>query len=203
MLFRSNNFKEIKKIKNNKIVDNINNFKNELNEIEKNKIVYKQANEHIDIIKNMLSDNGIKSSIIKNYLPFINNKIKYYLDIMEININFQLDENFNEKINKDSRNFRKFEKLSIGEKARINFAILFSFIELSEKRNNTKFSFILLDEILENGLDKSGKEIVIEILKHNINKKVILITHDDAVKELFDTSFEIEKEGYFSKIRLV
>ena len=99
------------------------------------------------------------------------------------------------------RNNLSYDMLSSGQKLRVNFSIMFSFIKFSENRHDLKFNFLLLDEALSSSADAATKESFLNIIKYKLNKKIVLISHDSSIQNEFDIAFKVEKSGSFSKIR--
>ena len=151
----------------------------------------------------ILSESGIRSYIIRKYLPMFNQSLKKYLNIMEANFNFEFDAEFNQKLDGRVRSAMEYESLSSGQKSRVSLAILFSFIEFAEKKSGSRINILIMDEIIDGlGLDEQGKESVLNILQHNIKKKMMIISHDRAIAEHFDSTLKVSLQGNFSHVEL-
>jgi DNA repair exonuclease SbcCD ATPase subunit len=158
---------------------------------------------------NMLSDKGennLKGQVISRTVPLLNKGINYFLERFSLNeFNFIIDENFKEKIISRDNN-SEYNSLSNGQKARISFSIMFSFLKLIEEKSGVATNLLLLDEVLDTSLDSRGREELLMILGDEFKgkKNVIIISHSDEIKEkteLFDRTVSIEKEK-FSKLKI-
>lgn len=166
----------------------------ELNEVYKN-IKYNK------IIADLLKDGGIKSKIIKTYIPLINKLVNKYLSDMNFYISFYLDENFNEVIKSRNRDIFSYNSFSEGEKLRIDLALLFTWRELSRVRNSTNTNLIILDEITDSSLDEDGTKCFMKLLNELPNEiHSFIISHNDEIKNYFNRVIEINKVNNFSVI---
>lgn len=147
----------------------------------------------------ILSDSGVRSYIITKFLPIFNATMKKYLDMMEANFSFSFDGEFESVSDDRFRNSMSYGSLSTGQRARVNFSIIFALIDFVEKKNNIKTNFIVLDEGLD-GLDAEGRAEIFGILKNLIKKKLIVISHDLSIMDLFEKKLKVEMSGSFSKI---
>lgn len=150
----------------------------------------------------LLKDDGIKTKIIKHYLPIMNKIINKYLNVMDFYVNFSLDENFNEVIkNKSKENFT-YHSFSEGEKLRIDLAILFTWRELSKNKNAANTNLLILDEILDSSLDASGTDEFLKILSSNKEQmNTFVISHKtDLLADKFDRVYTFSKVNGFTKI---
>lgn len=152
----------------------------------------------------LLKDNGIKSRIVKMYIPVINNLIKKYLEILEFPIIFKFDEEFNEFIKVRGRDILIYPNLSEGEKMRVNLALIFAFRELAVVRNATHSNLIVFDEVADSSLDSTGWDSFLRIL-HDVAKEdqsVFVISHKgEDLMPKFDDHIKFEKKGgQFSEI---
>ena len=112
----------------------------------------------------MLQDTGIKTKIIKQYLPVMNKLINKYLNSMEFYVNFTLDENFNETIKSRYRDDFSYASFSEGEKMRIDLALLFTWRAIAKMKNSTNTNLLILDEIFDSSLDGAGTDEFLKIL---------------------------------------
>ena len=147
----------------------------------------------------VLSDSGIRSYIIKKYLPMFNDSLKKYLDIMEADFAFEFDAEFNQHINPRYRSCFNYESLSSGQKTRVNLAILFSLIDFAEKKSGSRLNILILDEVIESmNLDERGKENILDIIKNMISKKMIVISHNYNIQDMFDKHAHVTINAGFS-----
>jgi len=170
--------------------------------IEKLKALKKNREEY-EIISYLLKDTGIKSKIIKKYLPIFNNLINKYLQEMDFFVNFMLNENFEETIKSRHRDDFSYGSFSEGEKMRIDLALLFTWREIAKIKNSVNTNLLLLDEVCDSSLDISGTDDFIRILRQfdkNIN--VFIISHKgDILLDKFEKTLFFEKVKNFSKVK--
>lgn len=148
----------------------------------------------------ILKDSGIKSTIIKEYLPIINATINKYLDKMDFFVNFELDENFNESIKSRYRDDFSYASFSEGEKQRLDIAILLSWRHIAKLKNSINTNILFMDETLNGNLDDASIELLLDIID-DLSKEtnIFLITHNvDAFINRFDRAIKFEKTGNFS-----
>ena len=167
---------------------------------EKSKL--SSARERQDAAYEILKDSGVKTTIIKEYLPIINELINKYLGVMEFYVDFNLDEEFNEVIRSRCRDEFTYASFSEGEKKRLDIAILFAWRQIAKMKNSVNCNILFLDEILESGLDEGGLDAVFQIIEEEAKQSnVFVISHADRFKDRFDTVVSIEKVGDFSVIQ--
>ena len=121
---------------------------------------------YFDVARNLLQDTGIKTKIIKQYLPIMNKLINGYLSSMDFFVNFNIDENFNETIKSRFRDVFSYANFSEGEKMRIDLALLFTWRAVAKMKNSTNTNLLILDEIFDSSLDATGTDDFLKILKH-------------------------------------
>lgn len=153
----------------------------------------------------LLKDSGIKSRIVKTYIPVINKLIKKYLDILEFPIIFKFDEEFNEYIKVRGRDEVTYPNLSEGEKMRVNLSLIFAFRELSVLKNATHCNLIIFDEVADSSLDITGWDAFLRILNdvtRNKSQNVFVISHKgESLLAKFNNDIRFEKRGgRFSEI---
>lgn len=149
----------------------------------------------------ILKDGGVKTTIVREYLPIINKMINYYLGVMEFFVEFTLDENFNEIVKSRCRDEFSYASFSEGEKKRIDIAILFAWRQVARMKNSVNCNILLLDEILSGSLDVDGMDAVFKIIEEESRKSnIFVIDHSDHFKEKFDNVINIKKVGDFSVI---
>jgi DNA repair exonuclease SbcCD ATPase subunit len=170
-----------------------------LTKIEDKLQVTIQDKEYMSVMKNLLSDEGVKASIIKKYVPLINKTINSYLSSMEFHARFELDEEFNESI--FSRYIDKFnyDNFSEGEKQRIDLALLFTWRKIAKMKNSGNTNLLIIDEIFDSSLDDNGTEEFMKILYTLENENVFVISHKNHMAERFDEVIKFKKTGNFSR----
>lgn len=176
-------------------------IQNQINELHEEKRKLNEQKLQYSICQNVLKDTGIKSKIVKQYIPIINTLINKYLHALNFYCQFELDENFNEKIKSRFRDDFTYNSFSEGEKSRINLAILFSWRQIAKMRNASATNLILLDEILDQALDSSGAEDFIKILNENADEhfNAFVISHKtDQLGDVFENLIKVEKVKNFS-----
>jgi DNA repair exonuclease SbcCD ATPase subunit len=156
---------------------------------------------YADAVRNMLQDSGIKTKIIKQYLPVMNKLINTYLTSMEFYVNFTLDENFNETIKSRYRDEFTYASFSEGEKMRIDLALLFTWRAVAKMKNSTNTNLLILDEIFDSSLDGTGTDEFLKILNTLGDENVFVISHkQDALADKFRSTIKFEKVKNFSHI---
>jgi DNA repair exonuclease SbcCD ATPase subunit len=146
-------------------------------------------------------DSGIKTKIIKQYLPIMNKLINTYLTSMEFYVNFTLDENFNETIKSRYRDEFTYASFSEGEKMRIDLALLFTWRAVAKMKNSTNTNLLILDEIFDSSLDATGTDEFLKILNTLGNENVFVISHkQDVLADKFKSTIRFNKERNFSHI---
>lgn len=149
----------------------------------------------------LLKDDGIKSRIIKQYIPIINKLINKYLATMDFFVNFELDENFEETIKSRGRDSFSYSSFSEGEKSRINIAILLAWRAIAKMRNTASTSLLMLDEIFDSSIDSGGSDDIAKILEElSSETHVFVISHRESMYDKFHSVVKFEKHGLFSRI---
>ena len=161
-----------------------------------------ESRHYNGIAYELLKDTGIKTSIIKQYLPIMNNKINKYLQDFDCFFNFTLDENFDEVIKSNYRDEFSYESFSEGEKMRIDLALLFTWREISKMKNSANTNLLILDEIFDSSLDDNGTEEFMKILTTlDDSVNVFVISHKgDILVDKFDRTIKFEKVNNFSRM---
>jgi len=151
---------------------------------------------------NLLKDSGIKTKIIERYIPIINSLISKYLAEMELFVDFQLNNQFEETIKSRYRDEFTYASFSEGEKFRINLALLFTWREISKMRNGTNTNLLIMDEVMDSSLDDSGNaEFSKVIMSLTKDTNTFIISHrTDQISEKFDRILNFEKHNNFSRI---
>jgi DNA repair exonuclease SbcCD ATPase subunit len=190
--------KEVDEIDQSKLVE----FAKQLSEKQIEQTELYEKRETLGIVASMLKDGGIKTSIIRTYIPIMNKIINQYLSEFELFVDFNLDENFNETIKSRFRDTFSFASFSEGEKMRINLSIMFTWRAIAKLRNSVSTNLLFLDEILDGASDSEGVEAMIEIL-HKLNKadNIFVISHrGELFGEKFTNHIKFEKVKNFTQI---
>ena len=149
----------------------------------------------------LLKDNGIKTRIIKSYLPTMNKLINDFLQRMEFYVNFTLDENFEEIIKSRYRDVFSYDSFSEGEKARIDIALLLTWRSIAKLKNSVDTNLLILDEIFDGSLDQTGTSDLGYILRNfDENTKVYVISHKQNLDDKFDRTITVEKSKNYSTL---
>jgi len=180
----------------------LNQLQDQLVDAEKDKIKQKEEKLYIDTARHLMQDTGIKTKIIKQYLPVMNQYINKNLADMDFFVNFTLDEEFNETIKSRHRDDFQYHSFSEGEKLRIDLAILFTWREIAKLKNSTNTNLLILDEIFDSSLDTSGTDEFMRILYHTMNKEnVFVISHKgDTLIDKFPRVMKFEKYKNFTRM---
>ena len=169
--------------------------------IDEQKSKLREDQTYADAVRNMLQDTGIKTKIIKQYLPIMNKLINTYLTSMEFYVNFTLNENFEETIKSRYRDEFTYASFSEGEKMRIDLALLFTWRAVAKMKNSTNTNLLILDEIFDSSLDGTGTDEFLKILNTLGDENVFVISHkQDALADKFRSTIKFEKIKNFSHI---
>lgn len=194
-----------KQLDNNEIYDKIRSTEQDI--VEKTDLYEKAIKEqiHYDVVYDLLRDSGLKSKIIKHYVPIINTLVNKYLDKLNLYVDFNLNEEFKETIKSRYRDEFSYSSFSEGEKQRIDLAILMTWREIAKMKNSLNCNLLIFDEILDSSLDASGTETFLKVLAKMKNKcSVFIISHkSDQLIDKFDQAVQVEKKNNFSKIKIV
>ena len=173
-------------------------------DLEKHKAVkleFLERNDMYNICSVLLKDSGIKTRIIKQYLPIMNKLINGYLNDFDFFANFNLDENFSEVIKSRHRDEFSYDSFSEGEKQRIDLAILFTWREVARMKNSVNTNLLILDEVFDSSLDAEGTENFMKVMNSLEGKglNTFVISHKtDLLADKFDKQIKFEKIGNFS-----
>jgi DNA repair exonuclease SbcCD ATPase subunit len=176
-------------------------FESELEELKEERLQYVVQRRYYDILSNILNDKGIKTRVIRKYLPVINNHVNMYLKDMDFFVNFQLDENFNESIKSRHRDDFSYYSFSEGEKRRIDIALLLTWRDIAAMRNSVNVNLLILDEVFDASLDQSGVDDLMKLF--NVLKKtnLFVISHKlDVLDDKFPSKITVEKVNNFSQM---
>ena len=170
--------------------------------VEESLLDEKRVRDNYNTVTNMLRDTGIKSTIIKKYLPIMNQLINRYLKELDFYVSFELDENFMETIKSRFRDEFSYASFSEGEKMRIDLALLFTWRTIAKMKNSANTNLLILDEIFDSSLDTSGTDDFLKIL-HTVSDKtnVFVISHKtESLQDKFASTLSVEKKQNFSVI---
>ena len=155
-----------------------------------------------EIVVNLLKDSGIKTQIVRKYLPVMNKFIRKYLSELELDIHFTLDEEFNEKVSSPMYQDFTYASFSEGQKSRIDLALMLTWREIGKLKNSVSTNLLILDEVFSSSLDEVGKELLLQILRWGLDSKqnILIVDHtlSSAFKDKFDRSVEVVKSKGFS-----
>jgi len=156
---------------------------------------------YIDVSRNLLQDSGIKTKIVKQYLPIMNKLVNTYLSSMDFFVNFNIDENFQETIKSRFRDEFSYASFSEGEKMRIDLALLFTWRAVAKMKNSTNTNLLILDEIFDSSLDGTGTDDFLKILNTFNDQNVFVISHkQDMLFDKFRSIIQFKKEKNFSHL---
>ena len=180
----------------------LNQLQEQLTEADIKKVKDKEVKVYIDTARYLMQDTGIKTKIIKQYLPIMNQYINKYLADMDFFVNFSLDEEFNETIKSRYRDEFNYHSFSEGEKLRIDLSILFTWREIAKLKNSTNTNLLILDEIFDSSLDSSGTDEFMRILQTTMAKEnVFVISHkSDTLIDKFPRMMKFEKYKNFTRM---
>ena len=160
-----------------------------------------EERHYLEIASLLLKDTGIKTKIIKQYLPVINKLVNKYLQAMDFFISFEIDEAFNEKIKSRHRDEFSYASFSEGEKAKIDLALLFTWRTIARMKNSASTNLLMLDEVFDGSLDINGTDFVMTILNTiGEDNNIFIISHKDALFDKFRSVIKFEKHQNFSRI---
>lgn len=176
-------------------------FKEDLQKVLNDLETTKETISNHDFIYGLLKDSGVKSKIIKRYLPLINQQVNRYLQLMDFYINFKLDEEFKESVQSPIHEDFSYSSFSEGEKQRIDLALLFTWREIAKIKNSTNTNLLIMDEIFDSSLDGYGTEDFLKIVRFIIkDANIFVISHKTGLEDKFDRVLKFEKVKGFSKM---
>jgi DNA repair exonuclease SbcCD ATPase subunit len=162
---------------------------------KKEEIVY------YDFAYSLLRDDGVKTKIIKKYLPFINQQVNRYLQMMEFYINFHLNEEFNETVKSPIHEDFSYSSFSEGEKMRIDLALLFTWREVARVKNSVNTNLLIMDEVFDSSLDGFGTDEFLKIIRYVVkDANIFVISHKADLHDKFDNVVKFDKVKGFSRI---
>jgi DNA repair exonuclease SbcCD ATPase subunit len=202
-----------------KLQQEIQELSNRKNNLEEENTKLKELKEHLkglmkeqesisieknyyDYAANLLKDTGIKTRIIKQYLPIMNKLINKYLKAMDFFVNFELNENFEETIKSRHRDEFTYANFSEGEKMRIDLALLFTWRQIAKLKNSTNTNLLILDEVMDSSLDLAGTEEFMKLIQGMTNDtNLFVISHKgDQLFDKFRSVIKFKKINNFSQV---
>ena len=178
-------------------------LKNELLDLKDSKLKTSEEFSYKMAIAEMLKDTGIKTKIIKQYLPVMNKLINQYLQVLDFYVHFDLNEEFNETIRSRHRDEFTYESFSEGEKQRIDLSLLFTWRQIAKMKNSVSTNLLILDETFDSSLDHDGVDNLIKILYTlGDSTNVFIISHKGEILDgKFENKIEFIKDKNFSRIK--
>jgi len=161
----------------------------------------KQSIQYHDFAYSLLKDGGVKTKIIKKYLPLINQQVNKYLQMMDFYINFKLDEEFNETVQSPIHEDFSYASFSEGEKMRIDLALLFTWREVARFKNSANTNLLIMDEVFDSSLDGFGTDEFLKIIRYVIKgANIFVISHKEGLHDKFESVMRFEKVKGFSRM---
>lgn len=198
--------KQIELLKNNKQdlnleTEKLNELQVKLTELENKKKELIIEKTYFDAASNLLKDTGIKTKIIRQYLPIINKLVNKYLASMDFFVNFNLDESFKETIKSRHRDEFSYASFSEGEKQRIDMALMLTWRAVAKMKNSTNTNLLILDEVFDSSLDANGTEYLMNLLHLLEDVNLFVISHKgDILQDKFRNVIRFDKVNNFSRI---
>ena len=181
--------------------EKLNALQEQLNTVYDQLVERKEDSQYKEFVYSLLKDGGVKSKIIKKYLPLINKQVNKYLQMMDFYINFTLDEEFNEKGQSPIHEDFSYASFSEGEKMRIDLALLFTWREVAAFKNSTNTNLLIMDEVFDSSLDGFGTYEFLKIIRYVIKgANTFIISHKDGLQDKFDNVIQFEKVKGFSRM---
>ena len=162
--------------------------------------VKREDTSYYDFTYNLLKDGGVKTKIIKKYLPLINQQVNKYLQKMEFYINFTLNEEFDETVQSPIHEDFSYSSFSEGEKMRIDLALLFTWREVARYKNSVNTNLLIMDEVFDSSLDGFGTDEFLKIIRYEIqDANIFVISHKESLFDKFQNVIKFEKCKGFSR----
>ena len=181
--------------------EKLTNFKDKLTTTYDELSTRKDTISYYDFSYNLLRDGGVKTKIIKKYLPLINQQVNRYLQKMDFYINFTLDEEFNETVQSPIHEDFSYASFSEGEKMRIDLALLFTWREVARMKNSVNTNLLIMDEVFDSSLDGMGTEEFLKIIRFVIkDTNIFVISHKPDMHDKFESMLKFEKVKGFSRL---
>jgi len=181
--------------------EKLNQLQEQLNTTYDELVQSKEGVSYKDFIYSLLKDGGVKTKIIKKYLPLINRQVNRYLQMMDFYINFNLNEEFNETVQSPIHEDFSYASFSEGEKMRIDLALLFTWREVAAFKNSTNTNLLIMDEVFDSSLDGFGTDEFLKIIRYVIkDANIFVISHKDGLQDKFQSVIQFEKVKGFSRM---
>ena len=181
--------------------DKLEGYQRTLSEVQNNLSKSKETLDYYDFIYLLLKDGGVKTKIIKHYLPLINQQVNKYLQMLDFYINFTLDEEFNEKIKSPIHENFSYSSFSEGEKMRIDLALLFTWREVARLKNSVNTNLLIMDEVFDSSLDGFGTDEFLKIIRYIIkDANIFVISHKTDLHDKFLNVIKFDKVKGFSRM---
>ena len=175
----------------------------ELFELKNKKRELQEKVNNLDLVAGLLKDSGIKTQIVKKYLPAMNKYIRYYLNELDFPIHFSLDNEFSESVQSPLHQDFSYSSFSEGQKGRIDLALMLMWREIGRLKNSVTTNLLILDEVFSSSLDDTGKECLLQLLRYRLpdNQNILVVDHtlSGAFREKFDANIEVSRVGGFSR----
>jgi len=171
--------------------------KNNLRDLSEKKVEV----ENYELVHNLLKDGGVKTKIVKKYLPIINQLVNKYLQLMDFYINFSLDEEFKENVKSPIHEDFSYSSFSEGEKMRIDLALLFTWREIAKIKNSSNTNLLIMDEVFDSSLDVSGTDEFMKIIRYIVkDTNIFVISHKSELHDKFENVVKFDKVKGFSQL---
>ena len=181
--------------------EKLTNFKDKLKTTYEELSTRKDTISYHDFAYSLLRDGGVKTKIIKKYLPLINQQVNRYLQKMDFYINFTLDEEFNETVQSPIHEDFSYASFSEGEKMRIDLALLFTWREVARMKNSVNTNLLIMDEVFDSSLDGMGTDEFLKIIRYVIkDTNIFVISHKPDMHDKFESMLKFEKIKGFSHL---
>ena len=183
--------------------DELSEMKDAMNALMEQRLVFNEEASYNSVMGEMLKDTGIKTKVIKQYVPIINNLVNQYLQVLDFFVHFNLDEAFQETIRSRHRDAFSYASFSEGEKQRIDLALLFTWRQIAKMKNSVATNLLVLDETFDSSLDHDGVDNLMKILYTlGDDTNVFVISHKGEILEgKFKNKLEFFKDKNFSKMK--
>ena len=169
--------------------------------MSKENLVTEIANH--EVVTGLLKDSGIKTHIVRKYLPAMNRAISHYLSELDLPLHFQLDSEFNEQVSSPLHQDFSYQSFSEGQKGRIDLSLMFTWREIGRLKNSVSTNILFLDEVFSSSLDEVGKECLLTLIRYKLpdNQRVIVVDHNlsEGFRDKFDNSIEVTRTSGFSR----
>jgi len=171
--------------------------------LKERKDEYEDNLRDLDVVTNLLKDSGIKTQIVKKYLPVMNKLIRQYLTELDLPVHFKLDDEFNETVASPLHQDFSYASFSEGQKARIDLALMFTWREIGKMKNSVSANILFLDEVFSSSLDDTGKELLMALIRYKLpdNQNILVVDHtlSENFKEKFQRSVMVSQVKGFSQ----